>query len=84
MTAPPPPSGTPPAEFPVDEALARRLVGAQFPDLADLPIAFAASGWDNVMFRLGDRLALRLPRRPIGARRMAIEQRSAVAAGPRP
>ena len=79
MTARPPTlaaaSGTPPAAFPVDEALARRLVAAQAPDLADRPIAFAASGWDNVMFRLGDALALRLPRRPIGARLIAVEQR---------
>ena len=75
MTPPPTTSGTPPAEYPVDEALARRLLAAQFPDLADLPIAFAASGWDNAMFRLGDALALRLPRRPIGARLIAVEQR---------
>lgn len=47
------------------EELTAELVAAllreQHPDLADLPLTFAASGWDNQMWRLGDDLAVRLP-----------------------
>jgi aminoglycoside phosphotransferase (APT) family kinase protein len=42
--------------------VAGRLVAAQFPDLAHLPIRrVALDGWDNTTFRLGDELSLRLP-----------------------
>jgi len=67
MTTPAATHGLPPAEHPVDAALARALLAQQHPDLAELPIRPAASGWDNVMFRLGEALALRLPRRAAGA-----------------
>lgn len=54
--------------IPSDAALAAALVARQMPQLAHLPIApVATSGTDNVMYRLGDRLALRLPRRPSAA-----------------
>ncbi|PYE54636.1 aminoglycoside phosphotransferase family protein [Deinococcus yavapaiensis] len=40
----------------------KRLVTAQFPRWADLPITPAApQGWDNRTFRLGERLSVRLP-----------------------
>ena len=65
----------PDAERPIDEALARRLLAEQHPDLADLPILPVAYGWDNVMFRLGEDLAVRLPRRALAAELMANEQR---------
>jgi aminoglycoside phosphotransferase (APT) family kinase protein len=43
--------------------LARRLVSAQFPALADRPLtAIAQPGSDHVIYRLGDELAVRLPR----------------------
>src|SRR5262249_28110215 len=52
----------------VDVRLVRRLLGAQFPRWAGLPLAPVGSGgWDNVIFRLGDDLAVRLPRRARGA-----------------
>lgn len=54
--------GTPPAEIEVDEALVRRLLADQHPDLAGLVFG-ARSGWDNFQWRLGDELAVRLPRR---------------------
>lgn len=51
-------------ELDVDVPLVRRLVAAQFPQWADLPVVpFDSSGTDNVIFRLGDALAVRLPRR---------------------
>ena len=45
----------PPAEHHIDEALVRRLLGSQCPDLAELPLQFGAAGWDNQMVRVGDR-----------------------------
>lgn len=46
----------------IDDQLARRLVDAQFPHWADLPIRpVAFGGWDNRTFRLGRHLTVRLP-----------------------
>ena len=51
-------------ELPIDEALARRLLAAQFPEWAALPLRrVEPSGTVNAIFRLGDELSLRLPRR---------------------
>jgi aminoglycoside phosphotransferase (APT) family kinase protein len=50
-------------EVDIDAALVGRLVTAQFPDLADLPIREVRStGTVNAIYRLGDRLCVRLPR----------------------
>ncbi|MEU4537531.1 aminoglycoside phosphotransferase family protein [Streptosporangium sp. NPDC023825] len=47
-----------------DVPLVRRLVAAQFPRWADLPVEpFDSSGTDNAIYRLGDDMAVRLPRR---------------------
>ena len=47
----------------VDAALVRRLLAAQFPQWADLPIsAVPLSGMDNATFRLGADMSVRLPR----------------------
>ncbi len=53
----------PAADIEIDEPLIRSLLRAQHPDLADLPLQAMDSGWDNAMFRLGEHLAVRLPRR---------------------
>jgi aminoglycoside phosphotransferase (APT) family kinase protein len=53
----------PSATLEVDAAVVRSLLRAQRPDLADLSLVRKAHGWDNVTFRLGDDLAVRLPRR---------------------
>ncbi|MEZ4767223.1 MAG: aminoglycoside phosphotransferase family protein [Caldilineales bacterium] len=46
-----------------DAMLVRRLLAAQFPRWADLPIRpVASSGTDNALYRLGDELLVRLPR----------------------
>jgi aminoglycoside phosphotransferase (APT) family kinase protein len=51
-------------ELDVDETLVRRLLAAQYPGWADLPIeALPVGGTDNAIFRLGDGLSARLPRR---------------------
>ena len=64
----------PPPDFHVDAQLAARLVSSQHPDLAG-PLTLAANGWDNVIFRLGDDLAVRLPRRSLAVRLIEHEQR---------
>ncbi len=47
----------------VDVPQVERLVAAQFPEWADLPVTpVAASGVDNITFRLGDSLLIRMPR----------------------
>lgn len=46
----------------IDAALVRRLIAAQFPLWADLPIRpVAVDGWDNRTYRLGNELTVRLP-----------------------
>ncbi|MGI9600652.1 MAG: aminoglycoside phosphotransferase family protein [Acidimicrobiales bacterium] len=68
-------AATPPAEVDIDEALVRSLLEEQHPDLADRPVRFFGEGWDNVMFRLGSDLSVRLPRRRIVADLIIHEQR---------
>lgn len=54
--------GPVPTRFPADVALVRRLVDAQFPQWAHLPISHVEDeGWDNRTFRLGDAMLVRLP-----------------------
>ena len=49
----------------IDTSVVRRLLGAQFPGWADLPIRpVAIDGWDNRTFRLGSDLSVRLPSGP--------------------
>ncbi len=51
-------------ELDIDEALVRRLLAAQFPQWADLPLTpIYAGGTDNAIYRLGDDLSVRLARR---------------------
>lgn len=46
----------------IDAALARRLVAAQFPQWAHLPLhPVEQGGWDNRSFRLGEEMVVRLP-----------------------
>ncbi|WFR67424.1 hypothetical protein P9139_02335 [Curtobacterium flaccumfaciens] len=66
---------TPAAEVDVDLPLVRALLRDQHPDLAVLPLEIAANGWDNVIVRLGDVLAVRLPRRAAAAELIEHEQR---------
>lgn len=46
----------------LDVGLVRRLIAAQFPRWADLPVRrVATEGWDNRTFHLGDTMSVRLP-----------------------
>ena len=57
----------PGAEIDVDEALVRSLLAEQHPDLARLSVVKVDAGWDNTLWRLGDELLVRLPRRAVAA-----------------
>ena len=49
-------------EVRIDAVLVRRLISAQFPRWADLPVRpVEVGGWDNRTFRLGARMTVRLP-----------------------
>jgi aminoglycoside phosphotransferase (APT) family kinase protein len=65
----------PAAEVEVSAVLVRRLLADQHPDLARLPVQFLANGWDNELYRVGDGLVARLPRRALGAEIIKNEQR---------
>jgi aminoglycoside phosphotransferase (APT) family kinase protein len=65
----------PAADIDLSLPLVRGLLHAQHPDISQLPLAEAASGWDNAIFRLGDELAVRLPRRAVAATLLENEQR---------
>ncbi|NJM90215.1 MAG: aminoglycoside phosphotransferase family protein [Hydrococcus sp. RU_2_2] len=66
--------GTPRAELEIDATLVYRLLEEQHPDLTHLPIHLVDAGWDNAMFRLGDRLCVRLPHRNLAATLIENEQ----------
>ncbi|RUQ99236.1 aminoglycoside phosphotransferase family protein [Labedella endophytica] len=58
---------TPTAELDIDATLVASLLSDQHPDLAGEPLRLVANGWDNTLFRLGDDLLVRLPRRAAAA-----------------
>jgi aminoglycoside phosphotransferase (APT) family kinase protein len=63
-------------EADIDAGLVRRLVAAQFPALAGLPVsAFRSTGTVNAIYRLGDGLYARLPRMARWARDLEREAR---------
>jgi aminoglycoside phosphotransferase (APT) family kinase protein len=65
----------PPAEVAIDDALVRALLAEQHRDLAHLPLVEVDEGWDNKLFRLGDDLVVRVPRRASSAALIEHEQR---------
>lgn len=67
--------GTPAAQTDLSEGLVVRLLQEQHPDLAHLPVRFVAEGWDNAMYRVGEDLCARLPRRPVAEDLIKVEQR---------
>src|SRR5215469_1600905 len=73
----------PAAEVDVSPDLVRRLLAAQQPDLAHLPVTMMAHGWDNVMCLVGDDLVARLPRREMSVNCLVNEQRWLPSLAPR-
>lgn len=68
-------TGTPEAEVEIDTHLLFRLLTDQHPDLTKLPITLFDSGWDNMMFKLGEELCIRIPRRQLAAALILNEQK---------
>ncbi len=66
---------SPAAEIIFDEPVLLALLSDQHPDLAHLPLVEHDAGWDNTLWRLGDDLLIRLPRRRVAARLTRNEQR---------
>ncbi len=65
----------PPAEVTIEPSLVQALLQEQHTDLAQLALIDIGEGWDNKLFRLGDALAVRLPRRAASAALIEQEQR---------
>jgi aminoglycoside phosphotransferase (APT) family kinase protein len=65
----------PPAEVTIDRSLVVALLQEQHPNLAHLPVIEIAEGWDNKLFRLGDDLLIRVPRRAASSALIEQEQR---------
>jgi aminoglycoside phosphotransferase (APT) family kinase protein len=65
----------PQANIEVSAAVVHALIRDQRPDLAGRPLVRVANGWDNATFRLGDDLAVRLPRRDEAVPLILHEQR---------
>jgi aminoglycoside phosphotransferase (APT) family kinase protein len=75
----------PAAEVAIDEALVRGLLADQasgIPDAETLPLVLTAAGWDSEVWRLGEDLAVRLPRRALAAPLVHNEHRSLAIVGP--
>ena len=68
------PMDAPEADIVVNDALVRRLLAEQHPDLPG-PLRLVANGWDNAVYRLGVDLAVRIPRRRIAVPLIEHEQR---------
>jgi aminoglycoside phosphotransferase (APT) family kinase protein len=63
-------------EVGTDVPLVRRLLAAQFPQWADLAIEpVRSAGTDNALYRLGNDMVVRLPRRPRTAETLEKEHR---------
>lgn len=74
---------SPAAERTLDEADVRALLQHDAPEISHLPLTRVADGWDNTIWRLGDRLAVRIPRRELAVALIAHEQRALPELGPR-
>jgi aminoglycoside phosphotransferase (APT) family kinase protein len=61
-------------DFKFEQDLVRALLRDQHPDLADLELQDVDGGWDNQQFRLGDELAVRMPRTERAPALLHIEQ----------
>ncbi|HZF58832.1 MAG TPA: aminoglycoside phosphotransferase family protein [Rubrobacter sp.] len=67
---------THPDEVDINVSLVSRLVAAQFPQWADLPVTPAVpQGWDNRTFRLGAHMTVRLPSGAVYALQVEKEHR---------
>jgi aminoglycoside phosphotransferase (APT) family kinase protein len=61
------------AEVTVDEALARRLIRAQFPEVELRSLSLLGQGWDMTVWLVDDRWVFRFPRREMAIRGLVNE-----------
>lgn len=66
---------SPPAEVEINVELVQQLLQSQYPTLSHLPLSLFDSGWDNDMYRLGTKYAVRLPRRKAALQLLQNEQK---------
>jgi aminoglycoside phosphotransferase (APT) family kinase protein len=71
------------AEITVDEPLARRLIGSQFPEVEVEPLTLLGEGWDNTVWLAGGRWVFRFPRREFALAGFAREMAALPALAPR-
>jgi aminoglycoside phosphotransferase (APT) family kinase protein len=60
-------------ELVVDEAFARRLISARFPEIGTHSLTLLAEGWDNAVWVAEGGWAFRFPQRELGVRGLARE-----------
>jgi aminoglycoside phosphotransferase (APT) family kinase protein len=65
----------PDAEVVIDESLVASLIAEQFPDLAGDPLRAVGEGFDNALWKVGDELVARLPRRASSVENLVNELR---------
>jgi aminoglycoside phosphotransferase (APT) family kinase protein len=65
----------PAAEVSIDAFLVRELLSEQFPALSEEPCVAVAEGFDNSLWRLGENLVVRLPRRRLAVNLIENELR---------
>lgn len=63
------------AERSVPPGLARRLVEAQFPELAPVALVTLGKGWDNAAYLVNETWVFRFPRREVAAKLIVTESR---------
>ena len=64
-----------PDEVPINSALVRQLLRSQMPDFAHLEVQeLPTQGTDNVVFRVGPELSVRLPRKAAAVRGLLVER----------
>ena len=62
-------------EVAIDESLVERLLRSQLPEFADLPLkAVGSQGTDNIVYRLGAQLSVRLPRKASAVPSLLVER----------
>lgn len=70
-------------EVTVDEAFARRLISAQFPDVALDSLRLIGEGWDNTVWLVDERWVFRFPRRTLAIPGVEREIRALSSLAPR-
>lgn len=68
-------SAMPVADVVINEQLVRELICTQAPRWDSAPLSYLDTGWDNVVYRLGNDLLVRLPRRAL-AEQIGMKERA--------